>query len=143
MLIAAFLVDTALFLPNHACMSFALFDPILEPFKAWAHAVAPVDSVAFHALAWLSLGWYLLFAVVALHYALKPWAEKVLLACMGSATIASLVLHLSMLSSPAYVGEGALWKFVTLSQYLPWAVISLGVLYLLYRLAGQLFKVRH
>lgn len=117
-------------------------DSILAPFQSLAHALVPVNSVAFDALAWVSLGLYLLFAVVALHYAFKPWADKVLLASAGGATVASLVLHLSIQSSPSYVGEGALWKFVSLSQYLPWAVISLGAVYLLGRLAAQLLKGR-
>lgn len=115
---------------------------MLTSFQAWAHALAPVNSVAFEALAWLSLGLYLLFAVVALHYALRPWAEKVMLAAICSATAASLVLHLSLRSSPAYVGEGPLWKFVSVSQYLPWAVISLGGLYLLDRMGRQLLQTR-
>lgn len=104
--------------------------------------MVPVNSAAFDALAWLSLGCYLLFAVVALHYALKPWAEKALLGTIGAGTVASLVLHLSIQSTPSYVGEGALWKFVSLSQYLPWMVISVGALYLLYRLAARLRKGR-
>jgi hypothetical protein len=124
-------------------MSFAQLDFILSPFKAWAHDIAPVGSVTFNVLAWMSLGLYLLFAVVALHYALKPWAEKALLGSIGCATAASMVLYLSIQSAPAYAGEGTLWKFVTLSQYLPWAVISLGVLYVVYRLAGRLFKTGH
>ena len=117
-------------------------DSILAPLQSWAHAMVPVNSAAFDALAWLSLGCYLLFAVVALHYALKPWAEKALLGTIGAGTVASLVLHLSIQSTPSYVGEGALWKFVSLSQYLPWMVISVGALYLLYRLAARLRKGR-
>lgn len=112
----------------------------LAPFTAWVHAIAPVDSVAFEALAWVSLGFYLLFAVVALHYALKPWAEKMMLTAIGGATAASLILHLSIRNSPAYVGEGALWKFVAVSQYLPWVAISLGAVYLLYRVGTSLRK---
>lgn len=123
-------------------MSLAQLDSLLAPFKAWAHAIAPVNSAAFEALAWLSLGCYLLFAVVALHYAFKPWAEKAMLAAIVGATLASLLLRLSVLSSPAYVGEGALWKFVALSQYLPWVVISLGTLYVLYRLGARWRKAR-
>ena len=41
---------------------------MLTSFQAWAHALIPVHSVAFDALAWLSLGCYLLFAVVAYAY---------------------------------------------------------------------------
>lgn len=119
-------------------MPLASLDFLLTPLKAWAHAIAPVSSAAFDALAWVSLGGYLLFAVVALHYALKPWAEKMMLAAMGVAAVASLLLHLSIQSSPAYVGEGALWKFVALSQYVPWAVICLGCLYALYRVGSLL-----
>lgn len=109
-------------------------DSVLAPLQSLAHAVAPAGSAAFEGVAWLSLGLYLVFAVVALHYALKPWAEKAMMVAMGAATVASLVLHLSLRSSPDYVGKGALWKFVALSQYLPWAVIGVGVLYVLYRL---------
>lgn len=123
-------------------MPLALTDFVLTPLKAWAHAIAPVNSAAFEALAWLSLGFYLLFAVVALHYALRPWAEKTMLAAIVGATAASLVLHLSLQSSPAYVGEGALWKFVAVSQYLPWAVLSVGGLYVLYRLGARWRKGR-
>lgn len=104
--------------------------------------MVPVNSVAFDALAWVSLGLYLLFAVVALHCAFKPWAEKVLLGALGGATAASLMLHLSILSTPSFVGEGALWKFVSVSQYLPWAVISAGAIYVLYRLGAQWRKGR-
>ena len=121
-------------------MSVAFVDTVLAPFQSFAHAVAPVDSAAFEVVAWVSLGCYLLFAVVALHYAFKPWAEKAMLAAMGGATMASLLLHLSLRSSPAYVGEGSLWKFVVLSQYLPWAVIGLGVVYLLYRVGSRWLK---
>ena len=123
-------------------MPLAHVDSLFAAFKAGADAVAPVNSAAFEVLVWLSLGLYLLFAVVALHYALKPWAEKTLLAAIAGATCASLVFHLSLLSSPAYVGEGALWKFVVLSQYLPWAVISLGGLYVLYRVGARWRKGR-
>ena len=118
-------------------MPLAHVDSLFAAFKAGAHAIAPVNSAAFEALAWLSLGFYLLFAVVALHYALKPWAEKTMLAAIAGGTVASLVLHVLLLSSPGYVGEGALWKFVAVSQYLPWAVISLGGLYVLYRLVSR------
>ncbi|WP_286999472.1 MULTISPECIES: hypothetical protein [Comamonas] len=97
-----------------------------------------MDSAAFEVLAWVSLCFYLLFAVVALHYALKPWAEKMMLAAIGGATVASLLLHLSIRHSPGYVGEGALWKFVALSQYLPWVVISVGAVYWLYRVGTSL-----
>ncbi|WP_260674897.1 hypothetical protein [Comamonas aquatica] len=114
---------------------------MLTSFQAWAHALAPVYSVAFEALAWLSLACYLLFAVVALHYALRPWAEKAMLAAIGGGTAASLVLHLSLRSSPDYVGEGPLWKFVSVSQYLPWVVVSVGGLYVLYRIGLQLRKM--
>ena len=114
---------------------------MLTSFQAWAHALAPVHSVAFDALAWLSLGCYLLFAVVALHYALRPWAEKAMLAAIGGGTAASLVLHLSLRSSSDYVGEGPLWKFVSLSQYLPWVVVSVGGLYVLYRIGRPLRKM--
>lgn len=123
-------------------MSLVPADSIPALLQSWAHAMVPVNSAAFEALAWLSLGCYLLFAVVALHYALKPWAEKALLGTIGAGTVASLVLHLSIQSTPSYVGEGALWKFVSLSQYLPWMVISLGALYLLYRLGVRLRKGR-
>ena len=123
-------------------MPLVQLDSLLVPFKAWAHAIAPVNSAAFEALAWLSLGCYLLFAVVALHYAFKPWAEKAMLAAIAGATLASLLLRLSVLSSPAYVGEGALWKFVALSQYLPWVVVILGALYVLYRLGARWRKTR-
>ncbi len=78
--------------------------------------MAPVGSVAFDMLSWVSLAFYLLFAVVAINYALKIWAEKVMLVCIVCGALASLVLHLSILSSPSYAGEGALWKFVSLSQ---------------------------
>lgn len=114
---------------------------MLTSFQAWAHALAPVHSAAFDALAWLSLGCYLLFAVVALHYALRPWAEKAMLTAIGGGTAASLVLHLSLRSSPDYVGEGPLWKFVSVSQYLPWVVVSVGGLYVLYRIGLQLRKM--
>lgn len=113
---------------------------MLTSFQAWAHALAPVHSVAFDALAWLSLACYLLFAVVALHYALRPWAEKAMLAAIGGGTAASLVLHLSLRNSPAYVGEGPLWKFVSVSQYLPWVVVSAAGLYALYRMVRPLRK---
>ena len=73
-------------------------------------------------------------------YALKLWAEKVMLACIAGGTAASLTLHLSILSSPSYAGEGPLWKFVSLSQYLPWAVFSLSCLYLLYRIVLRFRK---
>lgn len=123
-------------------MSFAFVDSALATLKSWAHTVAPVHSAAFEAVAWVSLGFYLVFAVVALHYTLKPWAEKAMLASMGGGAVASLVLHLSLLHSPSYVGEGALWKLVVLSQYLPWVVLSAGGLYVLYRALGRLRKER-
>jgi hypothetical protein len=121
-------------------MPLALADTILAPLQSWAHAIVPVQSAAFDALAWVSLACYLLFAMVSLHDALKPWADKVLLGAMGAATAASLVLHLSIRSTPSDVGEGALWKFVSVSQYLPWVVISLGLIYVVYRLGAQLLK---
>lgn len=123
-------------------MSLARADSILAQFQSLAHAIVPVNSAAFDALAWVSLGLYLLFAVVALYYAFKPWSEKVLLGSLGGATVASLVLHLSIQSTPSSVGEGALWKFVSVSQYLPWAVISAGAIYVLYRLGAQRRKAR-
>lgn len=127
---------------HHPGMPLAHVDSLFAAFKAGAHAVAPVNSAAFEVLAWVSLGFYLLFAVVALHYALRPWAEKTMFAAIAGATAASLVLHLSLLSSPAYVGDGALWKFVAVSQYLPWAVLSVGGLYVLYRLGARWRKGR-
>ncbi len=64
-----------------------------------------------------------------------------MLAAIGGGTAASLLLHLSLRSSPAYVGEGALWKFVSVSQYLPWVVVSVGgCVLLLYRIGLQLRK---
>lgn len=117
-------------------------DSVLAPLQSLAHAVAPAGSAAFEGVAWLSLGLYLVFAVVALHYALRPWAERTMVAAMGAATVASLVLHLSLRSSPDYVGDGALWKFVALSQYLPWAVMGLGLLYVFYRLGTRWGKGR-
>ena len=110
--------------------------------QSWAHSVIPVGSSSFDVVAWLSLAGYALFAVIALNYALKPWAEKIMLASIFGATAASLCLHLSMLHSPNYTGNGALWKFVSLSQYLPWAVISLGCVYLLYRIFSALRQGR-
>jgi hypothetical protein len=64
-----------------------------------------------------------------------------MLAAIGGGTAASLVLHLSLRSSPDYVGEGPLWKFVSVSQYLPWVVVSVGGLYVLYRIGLQLRKM--
>lgn len=110
---------------------------ITAAFQTWGHALAPAGSDRFDHIAIFSLLGYLIFAVVALHYALKPWAEKAMLASMSAATAASLLLHLSLLHTPSYVGEGPLWKFVSLTQYLPWAVISLGALYLLYRVGKR------
>ncbi|QXZ11007.1 hypothetical protein KUF54_07405 [Comamonas sp. Y33R10-2] len=120
----------------------SVFRSIATSLKSSAHAIAPVSSVGFDVIAWMSLACYLLFAVVAINYALKPWAEKLMLACIVGGTAASLTLHLSMLSTPSYVGEGPLWKFVSLSQYLPWAVFSLSCLYLLYRIGARLLKSR-
>ena len=48
-------------------MPLALADTILAPMQSWAHAIVPVQSAAFDALAWVSLACYLLFAMVALH----------------------------------------------------------------------------
>jgi len=119
------------------------FSEMLTALQSWAHFVAPVGSDAFTMVAFFSLACYLLFAVIALHYALKTWAEKVMVASISSATVASLVLHLSMLHSPWYVGEGALWRFVSLSQYLPWGVVSLSCLYLLYRICTRRLQRSH
>lgn len=116
--------------------------PMMTALQSWAHAVAPAGSQRFEALAWLSLACYLLFAVVALHYALKTWAEKVMFASIAGGTMASLLLHFSLRHSPAYAGEGALWKFVALSQYLPWAVISVGCVYVMYRVGSQWLQGR-
>lgn len=113
------------------------FSEMITALKFWAHSVTPVGSAQFDGVAWFSLACYLAFAVIALHYALKPWAEKVMFTCIAGGAAASLLLHLSILHSPAYVGEGPLWKFVSLSQYLPWAVISLSGVYLLYRVCSR------
>jgi len=121
----------------------SFFSSIASALKSLAHAIAPAGTAAFDAVAWLSLAFYLLFAVVALHYAFKTWSDKVMLASIVGGTAASFVLHLSLLNSPSYAGEGALWKFVSLSQYLPWAVICLGGVYLLYRVCTQWLKARH
>ena len=77
-----------------------------------------------------------------MNYALESWAGKAMAVGICGATAATLVLKLSLLHSPAYVGEGALWKFVALSQYLPGAVIGLGGMYLLYRICAALLKGR-
>lgn len=113
------------------------FSAMITALKSWAHAVTPVGSERFDGVALFSLACYLAFAVIALHYALKPWAEKVMFTCIGIATAASLLLHLSLLHSPGYVGDGALWRFVSLSQYLPWAVIGFSGMYLLYRIGAR------
>ena len=118
------------------------FSEIITILKSWAHSVTPVGSDAFNGVALFSLACYLFFAVIALYYALKTWAEKVMLICISGATAASLLLHLSILHSPSYVGEGSLWKFVSLSQYLPWAVIGLSCVYLIYRIFSALIKSR-
>lgn len=109
---------------------------IMTALKSWAHSVTPVGSESFDMVALFSLVCYLFFAVIALHYALKTWAEKVMFVCISGGTVASLLLHLSILHYPSYVGEGALWKFVSLSQYLPWGVASLSCVYLLYRICS-------
>ena len=66
--------------PDNADMPLApttqIFSNTATQLSAWAHAIAPAGSAAFDALAWVSLAFYLLFAVVALNYALKAWAEK-------------------------------------------------------------------
>jgi len=113
------------------------FSEMITALKSLAHALTPAGSAPFDAVAWFSLACYLAFAVIALHYALKPWAEKALFASLAAATAASLWLHLSLLHSPAYVGEGALWRFVSLSRYLPWAVIGLASVYWLYRVGTR------
>jgi len=113
------------------------FSEMIMALKSWAHSVTPVGSERFDGVALFSLACYLAFAVIALHYALKPWAEKVMFTSIAGAAAASLLLHLSILHSPAYVGEGALWRFVSLSQYLPWAVIGLSGGYLLYRICAR------
>ena len=69
---------------------------------------------------------------------LQSWAQAVIVA----ATAATLVLRFSLSGSPSYVGEGPLWRFVVLSQYLPWAVLSVGGIYVVYRAAGTLRKKR-
>ena len=113
------------------------FSEMITALKSWAHSVTPVGSAQFDGVALFSLACYFVFAVVALHYALKPWAEKVMFTSIAAAAAASLVLHFSILHSPSYVGDGALWRFVSLSQYLPWAVISLSCGYLLYRIGAR------
>ncbi len=128
--------------PDNADMPLApttqIFSNTATQLSAWAHAIAPAGSAAFDALAWVSLAFYLLFAVVALNYALKAWAEKAMLVGIAGGTAASLVLYLSLRHTPDYTGEGALWKFVALSQYLPLPVISLGLAYALYRCVKSL-----
>lgn len=104
--------------------------------KSWAHSLVPVGAESFEIVASFSLACYLVFAVVALQYALKPWAEKVMFTSIAVGSLASLLLHLSMLHSPKYIGEGALWKFVALSRYVPWVVLSLGCVYVVYRLGS-------
>lgn len=118
------------------------FSAIFTTLQSWAHAAAPAGSESFEMVALFSLACHIVFAIVALHYALKTWAEKVMFTCIAGGTGASLLLHLSLLHSPSYIGEGALWKFVSLSQYLPWAVISLGGLYVLYRIWSRRIKRR-
>ena len=113
------------------------FSEIITALKSWAHSVIPVGSEPFDGVALFSLACYLVFAVIALHYALKTWAEKAMFASISCATAASLLLHLSILHSPSYVGEGELWKFVSLSQYLPWGVVTLSCVYLLYRIFSR------
>ena len=109
-------------------------------FTLWAHTMVPAGSDSFDGVAIFSLVCYLIFAVVALQYALRTWAEKVMLATLVSGAAASFLLHLSLLHSPTYQGEGPLWKFVSLSQYLPWAVLMLAAVYLLYRTFTALKK---
>lgn len=113
------------------------FSHVMHALQTGAHALAPAGTDRFEWVAMVSLLGYLLFAVVALHYALKPWAEKAMCASLLGATAASLLLRLSLRQSPSYAGEGPLWKFVSMSQYLPWAVISVGCLYGLYRLGSR------
>lgn len=131
--------DNAAMLPTQVD---ALFSSLSTALQSSAHAVVPAGSVAFEVLAWLSLVCYVLFAWVAMHYALKPWAEKVMLASLGSGMAASFLLHLSILSTPSHAGEGPLWKFVSLSRYLPWAALGLGCVYVLYRVGAGLLKRR-
>lgn len=118
------------------------FSDMLTAVQSWANAVAAGGTENFDRVALFSLACYLVFAVTALQYALKPWAEKVMLASMVAGAAASLLLHLSLRHTPSYVGEGPLWKFVALSQYLPLAVVSLGGMYLLYRMGSALLKKR-
>lgn len=113
------------------------FSEMLATLAFWAHTVTPAGSERFDGVAIFSLACYLFFAVIAMNYALKPWAEKALFTSIAGAAAASLLLHLSLLHSPAYVGEGALWKFVSLSRYLSLAVIGLGCGYLLYRMGTR------
>lgn len=114
------------------------FNDAMTALKSWAHSVAPVGTESFETVALFSLACYLVFAVVALQYALKTWAEKVMFTSIAGGSLASLLLHLSMLHSPAHVGEGALWKFVSLSRYLPSTVFIFGCLYLAYRMGSSL-----
>lgn len=100
---------------------------ILGALQSAASSVAPTGSVAFDAVVLLALAFQLAFAVVAMHYALKPWADKALLMSITGGALASLVLHLSMLHTPDFVGEGVLWKFASVSRYLPWAVLAFAV----------------
>ena len=113
------------------------FREMIAALQRWAHALTPAGSEEFNGVAWFSLACYLGFAVIALHYAFKPWAEKVMFTCIGSAAAASLWLHLALLHSPSYVGEGALWRFVSLSRYLPWAVFGLSCVYLIHRICAR------
>jgi len=115
---------------------------IITTLQSWAHSVIPAGTAAFEGVAVFSLAGYLLFAVTAMNYALESWAGKAMAIGICAATAATLLLKLSLLHSPAYVGEGALWKFVSLSQYLPGAVIGLGCAYLLYRIGSALRKSR-
>lgn len=131
--------DFASMTPTHTA---SRFSEIMTSLESWAHTLTPVGTEAFDRVALFSLACYLVFAVIALHYALKTWAEKVMWICIAGGTVASLWLHLSIRHTPAYVGEGPLWKFASLSQYLPWAVISVGCVYLLYRLCARMLPRR-
>lgn len=92
----------------------------------------------FDVVAVFSLLCYLVFAVVALQYALKPWAEKVMFASIAVGAVASLLLHFALRESPAYVGGGPLWKFVVLSQYVPMGLLIVGGVYGMYWLVKRL-----
>lgn len=115
---------------------------MLAALQSWAHATAPAGTESFDSVAIFSLACYLLFAVLALFYALKTWAEKVMFTSLAAGTAASLLLHLSLRHTPSYAGEGALWKFVSMSQYLPWAVLSICCMYALYRMGTYLRPTR-